>query len=218
MRVDWLPDVLRDEGLIVVESNGWRGRGKPLISVQGVVLHHTATPPTMLDATVARLLRDGRPDLPGPLCQLGLDRAGRWHVIADGKGNHNGSGRWGNQAIGVEAFNDGIGEPWPLYQLDSYQRGVAAILRHLGLDAAHALGHRETDPKRKSDPKGIDLDAFRKRVTYLLDGDDDMTPEEHAWLGRVHHEVASGDTSPKTVTQMLEEILRRLTALEAKVK
>src|SRR5688572_7241975 len=131
MRLTWLADVLRDAGLTVVECPGWQGRGKPLVSVQGIVLHHTATSSTALDAGVVRILRDGRADLPGPLCQLGLDRSGRWHLIADGKGNHNGSGRWGNQAIGVEAFNNGVGEQWRTFQLDSYQRGVAAILRHL---------------------------------------------------------------------------------------
>ena len=172
MRLTWLADVLRAASLVVVEDPGWQTRGKPLVSVQGVVLHHTATPPTALDAGVVRILRDGRADLPGPLCQLGLDRSGRWHVIASGKGNHNGNGRWGNQAVGVEAFNNGVGEPWSRLQLDSYERGVAAILRHLGLDASHARGHRETDPKRKSDPKGIDLDAFRERVSHLLNGDD----------------------------------------------
>ena len=174
MRVPWLADVLRAAGLTVVECPGWKGRGKTMTGVSGVVLHHTATPATALDAGVVRILRDGRADLPGPLCQLGLDRSGRWHLIADGRGNHNGKGKWGNSAIGVEAFNNGVGEPWPHLQLDSYQRGVAAILRHLGLPASHALGHRETDPKRKTDPKGIDLDAFRERVSHLL-GDDDVT-------------------------------------------
>lgn len=44
--------------------------------------------------------------------------------------------------------------------------------------------------------------------------DDDVTPEEHDWLGRIHHEVAGGDTKAATLTQMLEDIQRRLAAIE----
>lgn len=168
MRVAWIADALHAAHLQLVPLDGWQGRGRELSTVNGVVLHHTATPPTSSDAGVAKILRDGRADLPGPLSQLGLDRQGRFWLIADGKCNHNGLGMWANQAIGIEAYNDGKGEPWPAVQLDAFQRGTAAILRCLGLNEGHALGHRETDPGRKTDPKGVDLEAFRRRVAQLL--------------------------------------------------
>jgi hypothetical protein len=168
MRVTWLPDVLQAADLTVMPVDGWQGRGHVLSTINGVVLHHTATPATMLDANVAKILRDGRADLAGPLAQLGLDRQGRFWLICDGKANHNGYGMWANQSIGIEAFNNGVGEPWPVPQLDAWQRGTAAILAHLHLNEGHALGHRETDPKRKIDPKGVDLEAFRRRVAQLL--------------------------------------------------
>lgn len=164
MRAEWLPQVLRDAGLTVHEQPGWRARGKEMASILGVVCHHTATGPRTSDASVVALLIKGRPDLKGPLCQLGLRRDGSFDLIAAGKGNHNGYGEWGNQSIGIEAYNDGVGEPWPDVQVRAYEIGVAAILAHLGLDAQHAKGHKETDPGRKIDPSGIDMSRFRTAV------------------------------------------------------
>lgn len=167
MRVSWLDDVLRVAGLTVVELTNWQGRGPELTRVDAVICHATITGRNVPDQNVANLLRDGHSTLPGPLCQLGLARDGRWWLICDGRGNHNGRGQFGNQTIGVEAFNDGT-EPWPVVQLDSYQRGVAAICKHLGLPADRVLAHAESDPGRKSDPRGIDMDAFRRRVASLI--------------------------------------------------
>lgn len=167
VRVTWLADVLRAAGLQVIEVDGWRGRGHELTTINGVVEHDTVTGTNWSDESVAHLLRDGRPDLAGPLAQLGLDRHGRYWLIADGKCNHNGYGEWGNQAIGIEAFNDAH-EPWPDAQVDAWVRGTAVILKHLGLNEGHALGHKETDPKRKQDPSNFDMDAFRRRVAALL--------------------------------------------------
>jgi hypothetical protein len=198
MRLTWLADVLRAEGLRVVETEGWQSRGKDLDSVEGVVLHHTATGPDVPDGRVDTLLIVGRSDLAGPLCQLGLRRDGTFVVIAGGKGNHNGYGDWGNQSIGIEAYNDGVGEKWSREQLDAYQRGTAAILRRLGLGADKARGHRETDPRRKVDPAGIDLPAFRATVATLIDRSTDHS------------------TGDLTVAD-IDKILERLEALELRV-
>ncbi|HVM07185.1 MAG TPA: N-acetylmuramoyl-L-alanine amidase [Acidimicrobiales bacterium] len=168
MRLTWLANVLTAAGLEVVEHGDWRARGRDLNSVEGVVCHHTATSARSRDEAVVRLLINGRSALPGPLCQLGLDRRGRYHLIAAGKGNHNGHGLWGNQSIGIEAFNDGVGEPWPTVQVDAYVRGCAAICRKAGWPASKVLAHRETDPNRKVDPRGIDMDVFRARVDVAL--------------------------------------------------
>lgn len=174
MRVTWLAAVLRSAGLTVLEMEGWEGRGRELRAVRGIVAHHTASPPNAADTAVARLLRDGRRDLPGPLAQLGLDRAGRYWLVCDGKANHN-IGEFGNDSIGIEAFNDGRGEPWPEAQMDAYVRGCAAIAAHLGLPVACVRGHKETDPGRKPDPT-FDMHAFREQVARALQEDDDMRP------------------------------------------
>lgn len=167
-RVTWLPQVLRDAGLDVVEYTGWKGRGVDRLNILGVVAHHTATSAKSTDTNVAKLLAVGRPDLAGPLSQLGLDRRGRFWMIADGRCNHNGFGTWGNDAIGIEAFNTGTGEPWPAVQLDAYIRGVAAICMHKGWSADRLKAHRETDPRRKIDPTGIDMNHMRSRVTAVI--------------------------------------------------
>ena len=222
MRVTFLPDVLHDAGLVVQELTGWAGRGVPLMRVDAVICHATITGRHVPDVNVAGILRDGCKDLPGPLCQLGLDRGGRWWVVADGKGNHNGHGLYANQTIGVEAFNDGT-EPWPAIQLDSYQRGVAAICRRLDLPVERVLAHRESDPGRKSDPSGIDMDAFRRRVAHHLTPQepDDMpwTDEDSANLAAVktlleqmnHHISAGADKGGRLarITAAVEALVKK---------
>ena len=215
MTLTWLPDVLRAAGLDVYEMPGCSTRGRSSITVQGVVGHHTATGPRWADGHVAALLRDGRRDLAGPLSQLGLERDGTFVVVACGRANHNGYGKWHNDAIGIEAYNSGVGEPWPPAQVDAYCRGVAAILRHLGLDASHFLGHRETDPRRKIDPAGLDMAAMRRRVSDLLE-DDDM-PLSDTDLGKIQSLIdekvdAEGHETRKWIR---EELKRQLASLKA---
>ena len=168
MRLDWLADVLRDAGCAVYEITGWLDRGRDLAWVDGIVWHHTASSRIASDAAVDLLLRDGRRDLPGPLAQFGLRRDGAWVVVAAGRANHNGYGKWGNNSIGIEAYNDGVGEPWPTAQIDAWVAGTAAICRHLGLDAGQVLGHKESDPRRKIDPAGIDMDDMRYRIDTAI--------------------------------------------------
>lgn len=180
-RMVWLADALRGAGLTVLEYPGWKARGKDGMRPKVVICHHTATHWTTGDGAVTNLLVNGRHDLPGPLCHLGLDRLGRFIVIASGKANHAGPGRWMDanesiEAIGIEAYNYGNSvpfpsrEPWLKPQLEAYERGVAALLKHLGRDQRHVTAHREwaTPAGRKPDPSGIDMNEFRLRVGYLL--------------------------------------------------
>lgn len=173
----WLADVLRAAGLNVVERDGWKDRGRPgtFGPVRGVLCHHTGPTSSTLSATL--LIENGRPDLPGPLSQLMLDKDGTFHVIAAGRCNHAGAGSWqgvttGNSSfIGIEARNDGGGEVWPPVQLAAYERGVAAILTHLHADAVMAAGHKEYAlPKgRKPDPT-FDMVHFRENVETIMRG------------------------------------------------
>ena len=163
----WLPKVLRSAGLNVVELPGWAGRGEDRIRPQGVVIHHTATGPNVSDAAVENLLVKGRSDLKGPLSQLGLRRDGTWVVVAAGRCNHNGYGLWGNDSIGVEAYNDGVGEPWPKAQVKAYEVGVAALCRYYAWGTERVKGHKETDPGRKIDPT-FDMHQFRVNVAAAI--------------------------------------------------
>ncbi len=175
----WLPTVLRAAGLNVIEEAGWQGRGHgDMADVRGVLCHHTAGP-LHGDTPSLPIVINGRPDLAGPLSQLFLARSGAWHVVAAGKAWHAGKGdvgtRWENfdgngHFVGVEAENTGLAnDPWPGAQLESYAKGVAAVLKHVGASSAWAVGHKEYAPSRKSDPS-FAMGNFRAMVESHLGG------------------------------------------------
>jgi hypothetical protein len=176
----WLPQVLRDAGLEVLEHGGWQNRGHgDMGKVQGVLCHHTCGP-LHGDLPDINVLVDGRPDLGGPLCNLGLGRSGKFYMIAAGKGWHAGRGNWqgvtdGNShLIGIEAENTGEtkgprAEPWPDVQMNAYRRGCAAILAHVGAGAIMVAGHKEYAlPKGRKDDPSFDMVTFRREVAVLL--------------------------------------------------
>jgi N-acetyl-anhydromuramyl-L-alanine amidase AmpD len=146
--------------------------------ILGVLCHHTGTDAGGNMPTLDILIH-GRPDLNGPLAQLGLGRDGTYYVIAAGRCNHAGVGSWndvtnGNSNfIGIEAENRGTARdfPWPQVQMDAYHRGVAAILKHVGQHAVSCAGHKEyaLPAGRKDDPI-FNMDAFRTNVGAILNG------------------------------------------------
>lgn len=168
--LDWLPDALTDEGVKVYVMPGAAMSGRPDIDVNAVIWHHTATGRTWSDEDVRDLLRHGRPDLKGPLSQLGGRRDGVMDVISLNRCNHNGYGKYGNDSIGIEFYNDGRGEPFTNAQIEAGIRTTAAILRHERLIAANTLGHRESDPTRKIDPLRtvVPMDNIRASVAKRL--------------------------------------------------
>lgn len=172
----WLADVLRASGLRVEETDGWKQRGRgEMGEVRGILCHHTGGP-LHGDRPSLTTVLDGRDDLPGPLSQLFLTRAGTFVVVAAGRCNHAGAGNWqgvttGNSSfIGIEAENAGVAaDEWPYVQLDAYVRGCAAILRHLNADDVWVAGHREYAlPRgRKIDPL-FDMVDFRVHVQSAM--------------------------------------------------
>ena len=131
--------------------------------------------PTLSSLRNGRRAEPGLAALPGPLAQLGLGRDGTYFVIAAGRAAHAGKGSFkgvsGNlRFIGIEAENGGTtSDPWPQIQLEAYQRGVAAILKHLGKDPLFCVGHKEYAPGRKDDPS-LDMNDFREAVTAIMNG------------------------------------------------
>ncbi|NKY60340.1 peptidoglycan recognition protein family protein [Nocardia flavorosea] len=182
----WLADVLRAEGLKVIEHDGWKFRGHgDFGNVIGVLCHHTAGG----GENDWRIVQNGRSDLPGPLAQLVLERDGTYRVIAAGVCWHAGRGSWNGwptnnanySVIGIEAVNSGTGsQPWPAVQLDAYKRGCAAILRRIGRGSGDCVAHREYSSEGKIDPWGIDMNAFRRDVQTIIDrkGDAPMSAAE----------------------------------------
>ncbi|RDJ06386.1 N-acetylmuramoyl-L-alanine amidase [Rhizobium grahamii] len=177
----WLPEVLRQAGLKVAETNGWASRGTSEMGrVRGVICHHTGSigPGNMPTLNALTQGRGGNHPLAGPLAQLGLGVDGTYYMVAAGKANHAGPGEWrgirtGNSSfIGIEAENSGTpGAQWPDWQMDAYRRGVAAILNRIGETSDMCCGHKEyaLPHGRKPDPL-FNMDLFRDGVKSVMCG------------------------------------------------
>jgi hypothetical protein len=176
-------DVLKAAGVPVAQAPGWQARGHGEMSgCTGVLGHHTAGP-ARGNAPSYGVVLNGRPGLAGPLANLFLARDGTWTCIAAGAGWHAGTGGlpWvpanqGNQyLIGIEAESSGVLQngqaDWTAEQLDSYPRGVAALLQHIGHDADRFAGHKEYTT-RKPDPANWPggMAGFRGTVAQHLAG------------------------------------------------
>ena len=120
----WLAQVLRDAGLNVVEVPGWQTRGHgEMGNLLGVMCHHTAGSRNG-DAPSLNVVRDGRPDVSGPLAQLVLARSGTYHVVAAGKCWHAGKGAWRVHGGG---FAGTILALVPLELLEPYQEQMERV-------------------------------------------------------------------------------------------
>lgn len=195
-RMDAAATLMRQRGLIVGSFAGWRDAGRSSVfSPRALIAHHTAAP-----VDVDRILRDGRPDLPGPLCNWALHRDGSWWAVASGRANHAGVGVLpSSEAYGVECTGPiptGAEGPdaFPMYE--QYVIGVACICEVEGWDARVVYGHKETARPdcRKPDPAFgdgcptpyADMDTFRGQVQWRIDHppeeDDTMSAEDVAVL------------------------------------
>ncbi|MGW7050718.1 N-acetylmuramoyl-L-alanine amidase [Streptomyces sp. NPDC054887] len=184
-------DVLRDEGISVVQVGDWRTHNRnhvgPWGPVHGVMIHHTVTSGT---AKTVRICRDGYAGLPGPLCHGVIAKNGTVHLVGYGRANHAGMGdddvlraviaertlprdnesnTDGNRHFyGFECENLGDGEdPWPEAQLDAIERAAAAVCRHHGWNSRSVIGHREWQPG-KIDPLGFSMNTMRARIQDRL--------------------------------------------------
>lgn len=199
----WLADVLREEGLRVVEFPGWRDRGHgDFGAIWGIVAHHTGG-----SNTPASEIAYGLTTLAGPLSQLHLAKDGTVTVVAVGVAWHAGRGRWPGlpeddanpHTIGIEAANNGT-EGWSPAQYDAYVGCCAAILRKLGHGPERVIGHKEWAGSKqgKWDPGGIDMDRFRADVADRMKGNalmalsDTEQRELLDKLRRVHFELTQG--------------------------
>jgi hypothetical protein len=148
-------------GLKVVSMPGWESRGRGPLGPSHVICHHTAA-----SRDVDGLLRDGRSDLAGPLCNFALHGDGTVVLVASGRANHAGVSKVpSSQSYGIEA----TGPPFPNY--NQYVRLVAAIRSADGWGNDRVLAHKEAClPRgRKIDPT-FDMHAFRNHIAQLLSG------------------------------------------------
>lgn len=186
----WLPDRLRAHGLVVHEVPGWQTRGSSSFFPRGVVCHHTASHAGS-DHPALGIVTNGRPDLAGPLCNVLLARNGDCWVVAAGRANHAGAGGFrgltGNSSVlGIEAENNGIGEPWPAHQIDAYLRLCAAMCEGGGFGPSTVCYHREWAPSRKPDPAGPGIPAdgneWRARVALALASPQPLTDAQKLYI------------------------------------
>lgn len=179
-----LADVVRDAALVCAEYPGWQTRARSSGGYNTdcpthVMVHHTASPSSWDGQRDADYIATGDPA--APLANLYIDRSGLVWVIAAGATNTNGKGHdwWGggvpdnsmnSYAIGIEAGNNGTGEPWPPDQLAAYRTLVGALCAGYRIENRCVRGHFEWTT-RKIDPAGSspyatggaswDMDTFR---------------------------------------------------------
>ncbi|DAZ90363.1 peptidoglycan recognition protein family protein [Mycobacteroides abscessus] len=174
----WLADVLRAEGLNVVEMDGWRERGEGDQGVLwGAVFHHTGNVNETPEGIAFH------PDL-GLAAHLLIRPDGTVWVCGIGMANHAGVGSWPGirtdnanpVTIGVEvAILPEKDAPhrtgWPAVQYDATVKTFAAILRKLALGSDRAISHKEWAQlgpagyrQGKWDPGAIDMNIFRADV------------------------------------------------------
>ncbi|MGE2689634.1 peptidoglycan recognition protein family protein [Mycolicibacterium pulveris] len=197
----WLADVLRAEGVDLVEFPGWRSRGHgDFKDIRGVMVHHTGS-----DAATAASIAYGRPDLPGPLSQLHIARDGTVTVVAVGVAWHAGRGMYpwlptnmGNwHLIGIECANSGTSPTarhrhnWPDAQYFALVKCCAAINRRLSQTSARTIGHKEYAGRAqgKWDPGAIDMDILRQDIQKRI-GDTSgsaQTPQPPVPVGEYAH-------------------------------
>jgi len=184
---------LRDMGVRVVECAGWQTHGSSDFNPRGSVNHHTAGGASGSCPSLNTCI-NGRPDLPGPLCNVMQSREpdGRdiAYVIAAGRANHAGSGGWkglsGNSSVyGLEIEHTGT-EPLPQHRQEIAARIHAAMF---GGDASMVAQHREWAPDRKIDAaENCDGDAFRAMVANpSQSGEADLTQDEHNLLVAIYN-------------------------------
>lgn len=217
-----LPQAVAKSGLPVVEVGGWRTRGHgALAAVETIVCHHTATPSTAPgDYPSLAIVRDGRADLSGPLCNLGLGRSGTVYIVAAGVAFHAGDVWTESQdnwhSIGIEAEHNGI-TPWPPELVDAYARLCAALADHYGLTVARVQGHKEVAKPagRKTDPN-FDMTSFRARVTAHLEDDMPLSTEDLDKVRAIVREEIDATRVPSAdgkTTQKLSAAVQRLLKL-----
>jgi hypothetical protein len=148
---------------------GWQTRSRSsggFDNLFGIVCHHTATSAAGSYAGYCRVAWETHPER--PVANINLGRGGEITVGVAGASNHAGKGGptamskgtvgrdQGNRyLIGIEALNEGTGEPWPDVQQDRYVALVQALCAFYGFDPnTDVVSHNLWTPARKIDPAG----------------------------------------------------------------
>ena len=186
-------DLLIKWGWHVAESPGWETRGVGTLRANTIGCHHTGA-----EVDIDRILRDGRTDLKGPLCNFALHLDGTIVLMAAGTANHFGvatipnSQAWGIECTGPVPISSQGPQAFPNYK--AYTALCVAIRTVEGWGVGTIKGHKEValPDGRKPDPAfgdGFpkpypDMDRFRAacNVSKVLKNEtpveDDMQADE----------------------------------------
>ena len=183
----WLEEVLRAAlGDKLKALPDWQNYGHGDFGpIWGVMIHHTGNA-----RADAMSIRNGRPDLEGPLSNLHIAQDGTVTVVAAGVCWHAGAGSYpgiptngGNQVlIGIECAwprdtsitpATQTRERWPDAEIISMRDTVAAILNKLGFAQDRVIAHKEYagQAQGKWDPGNLDMAWFRREVKKAQRGD-----------------------------------------------
>jgi len=181
-----LPDALRKRGLVVETVPGWETRSNGYdLNAKAAICHWTAGPANSKTRPSLNICVNGRSDLPGPLCNVYLDRNGVAVVVSARSANHAGNGNWrgvvGNSRLfGTEAEAAGAAD-FTQAQRAAYPKVNAAYCDLGGFGADMIAGHSEyaLPAGRKTDINGYTMDQMRAQVAAILAGhptqeEDDM--------------------------------------------
>jgi hypothetical protein len=169
-------DVLQAAGCevaVTAINDGWQTRarssgGFPSAPL-GVVWHHTASSTT--PANDLAYMIDGSDD--APIGNLYIDRDGVCWPVAAGASNCAGKGgpvffsrgmcpldAGNTRCFNIEVANSGVGERWPVAQVDAFFAASNALNAHVGNQpydiVTHALGSGDGYTDRKIDPATAD--------------------------------------------------------------
>lgn len=218
------------------QVEGCESRGRPVGAFDpgGVQWHHTASTSSAANPRPSlRTLVEGRPDLPGPLCQLAPDYEGVVWVVALGRANHAGAARAhgalpagdGNALrVGFEVMTSGT-QRMPAAQVDSLILATVAVLDMLGVAPAdvadHLARHADTSVTGKWDLGAgtgayvpLDIRPHVKTIAALLaagpQGDDMPTPADLLNADIVPGPpLGDGKPDPKNPTWTTAQYLQR---------
>jgi hypothetical protein len=171
------PDRLSARGLRVSVIGGWETRGRPADHRAGV-LHHTASNVNAsIQAEVSGHI-NGKPGVPGPLCNVTIARDCTVYVNARLASNNAGkisptayaeacagraeltpahvrglddAGSQNSHLFGIECCNNGVGEPWSRKMIETAATVAAVVCTALGWSERHWTTHRALT-ERKIDP------------------------------------------------------------------
>lgn len=217
----WLAAELRATGLTVVEVEGWQNRGRPASTGNfnpggQSTTHHTGSPtsPTNKMPTL-RTLIVGRPDLPGPLSQVGVAYDGVVYVIAAGRANHAGRigksgvpgmpyGYDGNAlAIGDEVDTNGT-QALPPAQRRAIALVNAVVLRHFKRGPEYAHRHADISGTGKWDIGSLTTAQLRADAAAAHTQEDDMFEKEdrERMKGIERRQIATSEKDARRIKQL----------------